>query len=372
MNTALNRSTIVFLTNKSGGALDYGDVVVLDNTNDNGFTTTTSAALSTRGIGVILDVAGIANNATGAVVMGGWCPQINLDGAATVGQFINTDTVAGQGTPHASPQVEGDFAVALEASATPSCWLFGSPNPPSGGGTVPIASGGTGQTTATAAFDALAPTTTQGDLIYHNGTDNVRLPKGTASQVLTMNAGATAPEWAAGGGGSGLVLLSAQTASASASLDFTSLITSTYDEYVIEFVNVVPASNSDLKILLSTDNGGSWDTTNVYRWQNGTTFSTGQSQNSGGVATAWLLRGSNTTLTSGAAYNGSIRLYGPLSASLNKTFSGQVLIDDNSLGLVIFQWAGTWRTATAVNAFQVSFASGNITSGAVRLYGLAK
>lgn len=63
-------------------------------------------------------------------------------------------------------------------------------------GTLAIGNGGTGQTTATAAFDALAPTTTQGDLIYHNGTDNVRLAKGTAAQVLTMNAGATAPEWA--------------------------------------------------------------------------------------------------------------------------------------------------------------------------------
>lgn len=58
-----------------------------------------------------------------------------------------------------------------------------------------IADGGTGAGTATAAFDALAPTTTQGDIIYHNGTDNVRLAKGTASQVLAMNSGATAPEW---------------------------------------------------------------------------------------------------------------------------------------------------------------------------------
>lgn len=62
-------------------------------------------------------------------------------------------------------------------------------------GTLPIANGGTGQTSATAAFDALAPTTTQGDLIYYNGTDNVRLAKGTANQVLAMNSGATAPEW---------------------------------------------------------------------------------------------------------------------------------------------------------------------------------
>lgn len=36
----------------------------------------------------------------------------------------------------------------------------------------------------------------QGDVIYATGPDAVaRLPKGTASQVLAMNAGATAPEW---------------------------------------------------------------------------------------------------------------------------------------------------------------------------------
>jgi hypothetical protein len=66
-------------------------------------------------------------------------------------------------------------------------------------GTLPIANGGTGQTTATAAFDALAPTTTQGDIIYYNGTDNVRLAKGTAGQALVINSGATAPEWGSAG-----------------------------------------------------------------------------------------------------------------------------------------------------------------------------
>ena len=65
--------------------------------------------------------------------------------------------------------------------------------------TTPISAGGTGQTTATAAFDALAPTTTQGDTIYYNGTDNVRLAKGTAGQALVMNSGATAPEWGPAG-----------------------------------------------------------------------------------------------------------------------------------------------------------------------------
>jgi hypothetical protein len=35
----------------------------------------------------------------------------------------------------------------------------------------------------------------EGDIIYHNGTSWTRLAKGTAGQVLTMNGGATAPEW---------------------------------------------------------------------------------------------------------------------------------------------------------------------------------
>ena len=36
-----------------------------------------------------------------------------------------------------------------------------------------------------------------GDVLYFNGTDYARLAKGSADEVLTMNTGATAPEWAA-------------------------------------------------------------------------------------------------------------------------------------------------------------------------------
>ena len=117
-------------------------------------------------------------------------------------------------------------------------------------GQVSIANGGTNGATSTAGFDNLAPTTTRGDLITRDATNNVRLAigtntqvltsdgtdfawatpsggfsdpmttqgdiiirntanstvrlaKGTAAQVLTMNAGATEPEWAAAGGGGG-------------------------------------------------------------------------------------------------------------------------------------------------------------------------
>jgi len=70
--------------------------------------------------------------------------------------------------------------------------------------TVSIANGGTGQTGKTAAFDALSPTTTKGDVIVNNGSDNIRVAVGSNDQVLTADSSeASGVKWAAGGGGGG-------------------------------------------------------------------------------------------------------------------------------------------------------------------------
>jgi hypothetical protein len=54
----------------------------------------------------------------------------------------------------------------------------------SGGTDVAVADGGTGASTATAGFNALAPTTTRGDLITRDASNNVRLAIGAADTVL--------------------------------------------------------------------------------------------------------------------------------------------------------------------------------------------
>ena len=67
-------------------------------------------------------------------------------------------------------------------------------------GTVAIANGGTGQTTKLAAFDALSPASTKGDLIAFDGTDNVRLPVGADGLVLQADSTQTTGlKWAAAG-----------------------------------------------------------------------------------------------------------------------------------------------------------------------------
>ncbi len=64
-------------------------------------------------------------------------------------------------------------------------------------GATPIANGGTGQTSKTPAFDALSPTTTKGDLIVSDGTDNVREAVGSNDQVLTADSAQTSGvKWA--------------------------------------------------------------------------------------------------------------------------------------------------------------------------------
>jgi hypothetical protein len=67
-------------------------------------------------------------------------------------------------------------------------------------GTLAVANGGTGQTTAGAAFNALSPITTTGDLILGNGTNSAtRLAIGANGYVLTSNG--TTASWAATSGG---------------------------------------------------------------------------------------------------------------------------------------------------------------------------
>jgi hypothetical protein len=175
----------------------------------------------------------------------------------------------------------------------------------------------------------------------------------------------------------GLVLVETQTASTSASLNFTSCITSTYDEYFIEIVNLIPATNAvGLIMRMSTDGGSSYDSgtnysTSAYRFINsgaGAGGGTGQTSISldGGNGTDFL---SNTS-TWGAI--GGYKLFSPSSTALYKRVIGTISYFNSASALEGATVVGAYLSTTAVNAFQLLTTSGNITSGIVRCYGVVK
>ena len=134
-------------------------------------------------------------------------------------------------------------------------------------GTVAIANGGTGQTTASAAFNALSPITTTGDLIIGNGTNSsTRLAIGTNGYVLTSNG--TTASWAASSGGGGLTWQAVQTTSFSATVGNAYPVDTTSGAVTV----TLPASPTAGQIILFTDYAGTFGTNNLFISLNGKKF----------------------------------------------------------------------------------------------------
>jgi hypothetical protein len=200
---------------------------------------------------------------------------------------------------------------------------------------------------------------------------------GTAGQFLqTAGAGAD-PLWAAagGGGGGGLTLLEQHTAAASATLDFTTGITATYDEYLFEMVNVLNATNSAIpQLRMSTNGGVSYDAAANYQdyfhSRSLATFS-----GNGSVADTKIQMNNNGHVnTFNYGIGGQFRLFSPLSATQHKAVNGAfVACDGGASGWISdCQFSGRYMSVTPVNALRFMFSAGNITSGTIRMYGVAK
>jgi hypothetical protein len=179
---------------------------------------------------------------------------------------------------------------------------------------------------------------------------------------------------AGGGGSSGLVLVEQHTASSSASLDFTSCFSSTYDDYRIELVNLVLATNNvDLDFRVSTDGGSTFSTTGYeYIFENNSTSNAGWTATAS-TSTSSILLAPGIDNTQSYGVSGEISFRGPLSASLKKSLDFRLTFVLQAVARRYMQiGAGFWGTTTAVNAFRLLASSGNITSGTVRCYGIAK
>ena len=103
---------------------------------------------------------------------------------------------------------------------------------------------------------AKSTVTTAGDVIYRNATVPTRLGIGTAGQVLTVNSGATAPEWATPSGGGGMTLLSTTTLSGNTTI---SSISGSYKHLLLNLKGVTSSADGNaVAIRFNGDSGANY------------------------------------------------------------------------------------------------------------------
>lgn len=218
----------------------------------------------------------------------------------------------------------------------------------------------------------------EGDTLYRTSTAWTRLAKGTAGQLLRMNSGATAPEWATSGAP---VLLATRTASggATATMDFTEFNNATYSRYLFVVKAVTPLTDGvTLQLRLSTDGGSTYlAAAGSYRWSLTQKPDGGGNDDAGSAsATAINLTTDNAAGLLGNAageqgVNGQLTLHHAASATLKTIamFSGSAFDRDGEISAV--DAVGTQITAADTDAVRFLFSSGNIQDGSViEMWGL--
>jgi hypothetical protein len=178
----------------------------------------------------------------------------------------------------------------------------------------------------------------------------------------------------AGSGGGGLVLLEQHTASNSASLDFTSL-SGSYDTYLFEILNIRPAvDHACLMARLSTDGGSTWDA-NSANYMGGSHFVRMDASASGDNSGQTSYAGAYLTQQYGTDQPGitaQVTLYNS-SDVVWRQFLFQVQgIGTGGNGYYAHQGGAIWKNTSQANAITFLVDSGNIASGTIRLYGIAK
>ena len=175
-----------------------------------------------------------------------------------------------------------------------------------------------------------------------------------------------------------LTLLSTQTASSSASIEFTSGIDSTYSSYVFKFIDIHPSTiRAKFQFNLSTDGGSTYAVTKT------TTFFNSE-HNEGGSSADLTYRTAEDLAQSTSNQNlvrdmgnaddesssGTLTLFNPSSTTYVKHFistSNTYFYSGYTMNNFVAGYANTTSALTNIK-FQMS--SGNIDDGKILMFGL--
>tara|TARA_R110000803_G_scaffold42055_1_gene90243 strand:- start:300 stop:1187 length:888 start_codon:yes stop_codon:yes gene_type:complete len=201
---------------------------------------------------------------------------------------------------------------------------------------------------------------TRGSILYGNASGaTARLAKGAAGTVLSSDG--TDISWAAAAGGGSMEFIASSGAiSSAASVAFTQFDDSKYNNYQFVPVNVKPATdNVQIEIHASADGGSSYDTGSNYKLTTG-------------VFTAFYTGASLGNASGDTGLNGIFHIYNAGSAKF--TSSVNLMTWTKSDGSI--NYGGGTGSAHIVDevtdAIRFKFASGNIASGTILMYGIKK
>jgi hypothetical protein len=178
--------------------------------------------------------------------------------------------------------------------------------------------------------------------------------------------------------GGALNLISTQTASASATIDFTSGIDDTYDSYVFKFINIHPETDGTHLQVGFRDGSTAYDATMTT-----TFFRAGHAEDDGETYLAYRtdsdLAQSTSTQRLGIfigsdndqCCSGELKLFNPSSTTFVKHFiartSNTYYVDYHQDEYI----AGYCNVTAAIDGVQFSMSSGNIDDGIIKMYGVS-
>jgi hypothetical protein len=239
-----------------------------------------------------------------------------------------------------------------------------------------MSSAGTNGTNGT---DISTTLTTQGDILYRDGSGLQRLPKGTAGQVLQMNSGATAPEY--GTVSSDCVrLINHDITSNVTGINITGWIdNTTYNGYKICLNRIAMTAEDKFKIHF-INNSGSTITSSSYAWLTDHIYLSNSGAASTNQHSGWTDNGFLSTSNNYATDYGKTQVMYVSALDLNTAANTPIMIlgsIQREVGGQIdggdgFAWLKTTDAFTNSSAgFNLDRqASGSFTSGNISVYGL--
>ena len=197
--------------------------------------------------------------------------------------------------------------------------------------------------------------------------------------IVTLNNRALKDATAVGSitGLGNLKFISRSTASSSSSVSITSGINSTYKEYIFILTNLHPASDNQHFYVNFRDGGSDFDAIKTttfflnYHTEAGNDAALGyQSSYDLAQSTDYQPIGLSVSNGSDSGLSGYLHLFDPSNTTFVKHFICQAQNFTPSAYFDNMHIAGYCNTTTAIDGIDFKFASGNVDSGTIDMYGV--